>query len=282
LPPLQSNTSVFTTLFGNEEKIKELYSAIEGKTYPDNVKIEINTLQKALFLSRLNDVSFTIDNKLVVLIEHQSTVNKNMPLRALLYIAELYEQMLKGKDIYRQSLIEIPTPEFIVLYNGPGEYPDKRQLKLSDAFKTQSKEKELELKIKVFNINKGRNTEMAQKSKTLDGYVFLIDRIRGNEKNGMALEDAIAESIKYCIANGILKDYLEKYGSEVAGMLYTEFNMDDALEIAREEGIEEGEKRTKKQEREKWQGIVAETKAENMQLRSELKKLRAELESGQA
>ena len=237
---IQYKNSVFTTLFGNEEKIIELYGAIEGKVFPDDVDVQINTLTGALFLDRLNDVSFTIDNKLVVLVEHQASLNENMPLRCLLYITRLYEQILKSKNIYKKSLLKIPTPEFIVLYNGADEYPDKKKLKLSDAFKIQGKEIDLELTVKVFNINKGHNIEITKRSKTLDDYIFFIDRIRGNLKSGMTLENAITESIKFCIANGIMRDFLETNGSEVTNMLFVEFNMDDALEVAREEGFEKG------------------------------------------
>jgi len=175
-------SSVFTTLFGTEEKIIELYSAIEGKPYPENAEIKINTLHDALFMDRLNDVSFTIDDKLVVLVEHQSTINEN---------------------IYRKSLVTIPTPEFIVLYNG--------------------------------NINKGHNTEIAARSKTLDDYISFIDRIRENLKSGMVLDGAITEAVKFCIGSGILQDFLETIGSEVANMLNVEWNWDDAFEVAREE-----------------------------------------------
>ena len=231
--------SVFTALFGNEEKIIELYGAIEGKQYPKSADVKINTLQEALFMDRMNDVSFTIDDKVVVLVEHQSTINENMPLRALYYISRLYEKIIDSKKIYRKSLVKIPTPEFIVLYNGTKEYPDKCKLKLSDAFKTPGGEIELELIVNVFNINKGHNAEIAERSKTLDDYVSFIDMIRESLKSGKKLAIAIKEAINFCIENDILRDFLKKYGSEVANMLNVEWNWDDAIEVAREEAMEE-------------------------------------------
>jgi len=231
--------SVFTALFGTEERILELYSAIEGIPCPENAEIKINTLQEALFMDRMNDVSFTIDDKLVVLVEHQATINENMPLRALYYISRLYEKIIDSKKIYRKSLVKIPTPEFIVLYNGTNEYPDKCKLKLSDAFKTPGGEIELELIVNVFNINKGHNAEIAERSKTLDDYVSFIDMIRESLKSGKKLAIAIKEAINFCIENDILRDFLKKYGSEVANMLNVEWNWDDAIEVAREEAMEE-------------------------------------------
>ncbi|MDR2864301.1 MAG: hypothetical protein LBV68_01660, partial [Spirochaetaceae bacterium] len=38
--------------------------------------------------------------------------------------------------------------------------------------------------------------------------------------------------------HGILKDFLEENSTEVNNMLFTEWNWDDALEVAREEGID--------------------------------------------
>ena len=233
-------SSVFTELFGTDEKIIELYCAIDGKPYPENAEIKINTLQDALFMDRLNDVSFTIDDKLIVLVEHQSMINENMPLRALYYISRLYEKIVESRNIYRKKLVKIPTPEFFVLYNGVEEYPDKCILKLSDAYKVANNDIELELIVKVFNINKGHNAEIVQRSKTLDDYISFVDMIRAKLNSGKALESAIKEAMSFCIENGILRDFLETNGAEVANMLYVEWNWDDALEVAREEGVEEG------------------------------------------
>ena len=48
--------------------------------------VTINTLENVLFMELINDISFEIGGKLVVLIEHQSSVNQNMPLWLLMYI----------------------------------------------------------------------------------------------------------------------------------------------------------------------------------------------------
>jgi hypothetical protein len=109
--------SVFTTLFNDEDRLRELYSALED----------------GLYMDRINDLSFTVGNKLVFVIEHQSTLNKNMPLRILSYIARVYEKIIPRRALYKTALVKIPKPEFIVLYNGPGK-AEKWELRLSDAF----------------------------------------------------------------------------------------------------------------------------------------------------
>ncbi|MDR1949741.1 MAG: Rpn family recombination-promoting nuclease/putative transposase [Spirochaetaceae bacterium] len=85
--------SVFSRLFGEPETLRELYGAIEGISLPPDIPITINTLEGVLFKTRMNDISFEIGDKLVVLIEHQSTINENMPLRLLMYITKIYEKI---------------------------------------------------------------------------------------------------------------------------------------------------------------------------------------------
>jgi hypothetical protein len=60
---------------------------------PPDVPVSINTLKGVLFRSHLNDISFVVGDTIVVLIEHQSTINPNMALRLLMYIARVYEQL---------------------------------------------------------------------------------------------------------------------------------------------------------------------------------------------
>ncbi|MDR1571740.1 MAG: Rpn family recombination-promoting nuclease/putative transposase, partial [Clostridiales Family XIII bacterium] len=101
-------SSMFALFFNDAEKLIEVYNAVENAYYAKDTAIEINTLEDALFMDRLNDISFLLDGKLIVLIEHQSTLNENMPLRLLLYIGRIYEKLLDGRNIYRQRLIRIP------------------------------------------------------------------------------------------------------------------------------------------------------------------------------
>ena len=236
--------SIFTTLFSDKQKALELYNAVERKNYPATTKIEINTLDGVLYRDRINDVSFIIEDKLIVLVEQQSTINENMPLRFLLYICKLYEKFILSKElnIYRTKLTKIPRPEFICLYNGKDDFPDEKILRLSDAFHEVDgmDEIDLELSVRVLNINKGKNSELVKESKVLSDYVSFVDIARTNLSTGVTLADAIDETVKYCIENDILADFLKRYRSEVMSMLSTEFNSDAAFEAARLDGIEEG------------------------------------------
>ena len=231
--------SVFTRLFSDKKNLIELYNAIENTNYSANTDIQINTLEDVLFMDRVNDISFIIDGKFVVLAEHQTTVNYNMPLRFLMYIARLYEKMIDNKAIYRESLIKIPTPEFIVLYNGKKEQPENRMLKLSDAFIIEKSDIKLEVIVKVININYGKS-KILEKSKSLNEYSYFIYEIQKYLDEGLPLKEAIKNAIQDCIKQNVLKNFLERNGSEVINMLYTEFDIDVAKEVWQEEAKEQG------------------------------------------
>jgi hypothetical protein len=247
----QHKDTVFTFLFSNPDLLRELYSAIEGITLPPDTPIDINTLSDVLFRTQRNDISFLINNRLIVLIEHQSTISNNMPLRFLMYIARLYEETTGLKEKFQRKLEKIPKPEFIVLYNGTDPYPDYKELRLSDAFMKTEKIKidlPLELIVQVYNINKGRNKEILSKSNTLDNYSLFIDKIREYQKEykpkyqnkKKLLDKALKSAIKYCIKNEILEDFLKKHSSEVMSMLYAEYDPEVEKAIVREEALEEG------------------------------------------
>jgi hypothetical protein len=249
--------SVFSFLFGNPESLRELYGAIKGIVLPPDTPLTINTLEGVVYRTFLNDLSFGLAKKLVILIEHQSTVNPNMALRLLIYIALVYEKIIPDKSLYRRKRLMIPRPEFIVLYNGVEPYPDEATLKLSDAFEEAESlgipvemPPQLELAVKVYNINQGRNPAMLRRSGQLTEYSAFVARVRESEaqiaggRKPAKLDDrerqeAMGKAVQWCIAHNILKDFLTTHGSEVVNMLMTEWNLEDALAVGREEAREE-------------------------------------------
>ena len=237
--------SVFSFLFSNPDAIRELYGAIQGVVLPPDTSIDINTLSGVLYMDQINDLSFTVGNLLVVIMEHQSSINPNMPLRLLMYIAYVYEKIINRSLLYSTKLEKIPAPEFIVLYNGKEPYPDRSTLRLSDAFKdacgllgVENPAPSLELVVQVYNINSGHNTEILEKSRTLGGYSAFVGKVREYEQT-FTFEEAMKKALKYCIDNDILKTFLETHSSEVFNMLLTEWNTEEAKVVWREEGREE-------------------------------------------
>ena len=229
------NDNVFRLLFKDENKSVELYNAINGTNYDANA-VSMNILQSPLFFGTLrNDISFTLDDKFVILIEHQSTINPNMPLRCLLYIAEIYEQLIDKGGIYKAKPMSIENPEFYVIYNGKAEFPEKKTLKLSELYRARDgREPNLELIVTVYNVNHGYNENIMRQSKTLDDYAAFIAKVREYEKSGIELTAALHQAVEYCVKNNILREFLEANGGEVVGILKREWNLDDALKIREE------------------------------------------------
>jgi len=279
--------TLFSKLFSEPHTLRELYNAIADTSYGEETIIEINTLESAFFNDLRNDVSFTIDNKYVVLLEHQSTINANMPLRFLLYIARVLEKITNERAIYQEKLISLPTPEFIVLYNGLKAFPAEKTLKLSDAYKGTDKSIEkfgnLDLTVRVVNINPGYNDDLLGKSKTLSGYTAFIEHIRNSQENGINLRDAIKEAINWGLTQEILGRFLAEHRAEVSSMIPgTTFNIDIAKEVWQEEAREDGYEEAREELQAKIDEQAAENKkqaAENKRQAAEIERLKAMLEA---
>ncbi|MBO5031269.1 MAG: hypothetical protein J6C19_02865 [Lachnospiraceae bacterium] len=134
-----------------------------------------------------------------------------------MYFGQLYDQYIKVNElnIYGRKLIKIPTPKYVVLYNGDAEAPAREVLRLSDAFINPVGDYNFEWTAEVLNINPDRNEELLEKCRPLADYMFLVNVIRANQKSGMTIEDAVHNAVKQCIENGIMKEFLVKHEAEV-------------------------------------------------------------------
>ena len=142
-------------LFSDRKNLLSLYNAVSGSHYDDPEKLEIITLENAIYMGMKNDLAFVLEMGLY-LYEHQSTYNPNIPLRDLFYIASEYQALADGKSLYSSGIQKIPTPKFLVFYNGlDHKVPDRMELRLSDAYENPVDEPDLELKVTMLNINAG-------------------------------------------------------------------------------------------------------------------------------
>ena len=234
--------SVFTMLFSIKENSLSLFNAVENTNYGPDTDIKITTLGNVLVKGQQNDISFVLDNKIVVLVEHQSTINNNMALRFLMYISDVYEMIVDRKERYRKERVSIPKPEFIVLYNGNEDIPEQQELKLSDMFKDlgEGEVPNLELTVKVYNINKGHNEELVNRCAVLREYSTFVYLVKEYVKS-MGLGKAIQLAMADCIRQNVLKDFLERHSQEVYNMLYGDWNIDEAREVWEEEAMAMGE-----------------------------------------
>ena len=104
--------SVFSLYLSDPQRLIDVYNAVAKTNYPLDTPVEINTLTDVLYKNQINDLSFVLDGQVVVLIEHQSTINENMALRLYMYSARVYEKITKQKPLYKRKRVKIPVPQF--------------------------------------------------------------------------------------------------------------------------------------------------------------------------
>ena len=234
---------LFRMIFGYEKykgNLLSLYNVLNDTDYTNPDDLEITTIEDAIWMGMKNDVSCII-NCDMALYEHQSTFNPNMPLRGFMYLGKLYNKYVEmnKKNIYGKKLIKLPTPQYYVFYNGKKNYPDRMELKLSDAFQTELKGGGFEWTAVMLNINFGRNQKLLDSCQIIREYAILIETIRRKQKSCMDLEEAINRAVSECIENNVLAEFLLEQKSEVIDMLLTEYNEEETMEMLREEAREE-------------------------------------------
>jgi len=240
----QYKDRLFCFLFGNEKYKKyalSLYNAINGVHYENEDELEIMTLKDVIYIRMKNDVAVMLSGNLE-LWEHQSTVNPNMPLRGLMYFARLYEKYLAEQKYnrYQSSQIIIPTPNYVVFYNGEVERPAVEDLHLSDAFMNEDTSGRYEWTARVFSLNHPENEALLRSCEMLQEYTNFVTLVRKLGKT-MEREDAVDEAVKGWVKKGgELAEILSEHRAEVVDMLLTEFDEEAFVSAMREEGRQEG------------------------------------------
>ena len=229
---------IFAMLFSDRNELLKLYNAINGTSDDDPDLLQVNTLENAVYMSMQNDVSFIIDMRLN-LYEHQSTYSPNLPVRYLLYVADVYSDYTKDMNLYGTKAVKLPTPRFVIFYNGQAEQPDRKELKLSELFSIPDADPSLELKAVMLNINKGHNRKLMETCRTLQDYAEYTFRVREYAAE-MPLDLAVEQAITECISEGILADFLRKNRAEAKKVSIYEYDEERHMRQTREEGMEEG------------------------------------------
>lgn len=234
----QVKDRLFRFLFEKDKQaLLQLYNALNGTDYQDAANLQIVTIESAIYIVMKNDLAFIVAGTLN-LYEHQSTINPNMPVRFLIYLAEEYQKLIEQAEEYIYGTM--PTPQCVVFYNGEKKMPEEQILRLSDAFETRKQNTDVELKVRMLNINHGYNQSLMNKCKTLEEYARFVDISRQYAAEGLNIQAALNAAVDYCIDHGILSDFLNKYRAEVLGMLLETFDVKKYERSLREEGYEDG------------------------------------------
>ena len=201
--------TLFRKVFNNKRDLLSLYNALNNTEHTDESLITINTIEDAIYIGYKNDISFIINSELN-LYEHQSSVNPNMPVRGLIYFAELYKGYIDQNNllIYNERLVKLPFPRYVVFYNGTEDEPEEQELRLSDSFvqvpegeaqrtdivEAEANKPSVEVTVQLLNINYGCNQELLEKCQKLMEYSRFIALVR--VKSDMLTEEYKKEMIK--------------------------------------------------------------------------------------
>ena len=228
---------VFRLLFRDRGRLLELYNALNDTDYTDVDSLTVTTLENAIYMKMKNDVSFVIDCSMC-LYEHQSSYCPNMPLRGFLYFADLYKKYIKDVDLSVRRQVKIPTPQYIVFYNGLERTEEEFVQKLSDSFEN-GEEGCMELIVRTININYGHNKELMDRCKSLADYAYFVAEIRRNLEE-LPFGEAVEQAVEVCIEKDILRDFLTEQKAEVIAMSIYEYNEEYVRKVFMEDGEELG------------------------------------------
>ena len=250
-------SSLFVNMFGRNVNAKEyflsLYNAIHDTDFKiGEVEIKPVTLENVVYNNIENDVSMEINDSIVVLAEHQSTINNNMPFRCLEYLVAHYNRFFADNDKYNTKEIKLPRPECYVFYNGDDAFPQEKIMRLSDAFKdikqpTSLKEfpksLSLDLTVKIYNINKNANHPILQKCEALLAYSNFTEYARIGKRNGEKNPPKYA--LNKCRQGKLLAEYFNNLSKEEQSMIFGEWDQEKFIEVQKKIAAEDATEATK-------------------------------------
>ena len=214
---------VFSDLFGNKKYLRELYLAL----HPEDTDVTEDdltdiTIENVLVNGLYNDLGFKVGDKLIILVEAQSTWSPNILIRAFLYLATTYQKYIDDRklDTYDSKKVEIPKPELYVIYTGNRKTRPKA-LQLSQEFFPDATDLALDVKVKMIY---GDN-----KDDILGQYVLFTKVYDEQRKLYGRTRKAIEETIRICKERNVLKEYFESREGEVVTMMMTLFDHEQIM-----------------------------------------------------
>ena len=216
--------SVFTNLFGNSKYLLQLYQFLHPEdTGVREEDLKTVTLENIFTDDVYNDLGFTKGDKLMVLMEAQSTWTVNIIIRALEYLANSYRRYFSenGQDLYSSKKVTLPKPELYVIYTGNRKRRPE-EIKLSEEF-FQGEKVAIEVTVKM--IYDGKKGDIVNQYVTFTKVLDEQVKIYGRNKK------AVQETIRICKDKNILKEYLENKESEVVDIMMQLYDQQEIMRV---------------------------------------------------
>ncbi len=221
-PKRKIKDSVFTNLFQDKKYLLQLYRALHPEDC-DVTEDEIAdiTIKHVLTDADYNDLGFSVGNRLMVLVESQSTWTTNIIIRALMYLIQTYHDYFKrtNQNLYGSKKVMIPKPELYMIYTGDRKnIPDSISLS-NDFFYGDRISIDAEVKV-LYQENE----------KDIIGQYIIFSKVYNEQRKLYGnTKQSVTETIRICKSRNVLKEYLENKEQEVVDIMMTLFDDEQIL-----------------------------------------------------
>lgn len=216
-PKRKIRDSVFTNLFQEKKYLLQLYKALhpeDGEATED--EIADITLKHVLVDADYNDLGFSVGDRLMVLVESQSTWTMNIIIRALMYLMQTYHDYFRrtNQNLYGSKKVKMPKPELYVIFTGERKtIPDTITLS-KDFYNGAAIAVDAEIKV-LYQENA---------EDIIGQYIIFCKVYQEQRKCYGNTREAVTETIRICKDRNVLKEYLESREKEVVDIMMTLFD----------------------------------------------------------
>jgi hypothetical protein len=216
--------SVFLNLFSDKKYLLQLYQVL----HPEDIgatedALDIVTIENILTDNIYNDLGVRVGDRLIILVEAQSTWSMNILVRILLYLAKTYQNFIieTKQDLYSEKKVRVPKPEFYVIFTGERK-KQPEVISFSEEF-FGGADIDVEIKAKVIYQ---RDT-----NDIIDQYIVFCKVFDEQRKKYGYTEKAIRNTINICKDRNVLREYLESREKEIVTIMITLFSEDEIREM---------------------------------------------------
>ncbi len=209
--------SVFGALFRDKKYLMQLYRALhpEDAETTEDALTDI-TIRNVLANGIFNDLAFRVGDKIMFLVEHQSSWTMNIIIRVLMYLVQIYHDYFEeqGADLYGSKKVHVPEPELYMIFTGErASRPET--ISLSKEF-FGGKECAIEVKVKVLYGGKGNDI--------ISQYVNFTKVYNEQVKQYGRSREAVTETIRICKDRDVLREFLLGREKEVISIMMSLFD----------------------------------------------------------
>ncbi len=238
-PKRKIKDSVFTNLFQDRKYLLQLYKAL----HPEDCNVTEDeiadvTIKHVLVDADYNDLGFSVGNRLMILIESQSTWTLNIIIRALMYLIQTYHDYFKrtNQNLYGSKKVNMPTPELYMIFTGERKNIPNTISLSKDFFDGAKIAIDAEVKV-LYQENE----------KDIIGQYIIFSKVYNEQRKLYGnTKQAVTETIRICKDRNVLKEYLESKEQEVVDIMMTLFDDEQILKAYAKDIEDNKEKETER------------------------------------